>query len=404
MAIEKTYNWQGLQERLVVETSENRPVYLLLVGAPPRYIRLSPFAYELLYQQSVGKSFEEIAEIVRQKTGKNLSPSEVEAAYKKVFSGISEIECNQKNKISGFLLRLPLLPKFVVNKIATYLSIAYYRPVAFFLLAVIVTATVIAPRHYLELSFTEKDLIWGYFFLFVSLLLHELGHASACFHYGAEPSNIGLTIYLIFPVFYSDVTDAWRLKRWQRVIVDLGGIYFQLVTAAIYVNFYNFTEWTALKIAILAIASSCILDLNPVLKFDGYWALSDALGVTNLSRERARIFRHIFSQSNDYSAKGLPWSPLMMSILAVYTVASFSIIGYFLWIIFPILWQELLGYPSLIATLVQQLLNSHKPLGFEQITSFLISTLTVGILLLMCWRLIQFLFAAIMQLVKRSAV
>jgi putative peptide zinc metalloprotease protein len=398
--MEKKYNWQGLEERLVVETSENRPVYLLLVGEPPRYIKLSVFAYELIHQHSLGKSFEEIAEIVREKTGKNLSPSEVETAYQKVLANISEIEDNQKNKLSGFLLRLPLIPKVVVNKIASYLAIAYYKPVAFFLLAFIVAATAIAPRNDLWFSFTETDLIWGYFFFFISLLFHELGHASACVRYGAKPSNIGLTIYLMFPAFYSDVTDAWRLKRWQRVIVDFGGVFFELIVGAIYVVCYTFTQWAGLKIAILAIASSCILYLNPVFKFDGYWALSDALGVTNLSREPERIFRHIFSKPSN---KRLPWSPLMMSVLALYTVASFSIIGYFILAIFPVLWQQLLGYPSLITTFVQGLLSSPQKAGFEEIASFLISTLMVGILLLMCWRVIQFLLAAIKRLMKRVA-
>lgn len=246
----------------------------------------------------------------------------------------------------------------------------------------------------------KEDLIWGYFFFFISLLFHELGHASACVYYGAEPSNIGLTIYFIFPAFYSDVTDAWRLKRWQRVIIDFGGVFFQLIVGAIYIIFYKFTEWAALKIAILAIASSCILYLNPVFKFDGYWALSDALGVTNLSREPARIFRYIFNQINNPSNKRLPWSPLIMSFLAIYTVTSFSIIGYFIWVVFPILWRQLLGYPLVITIFIEKLFTSPNQLGFEQITSFMTSTLMVGILLLMGWKLIQFLLTAIKRLLN----
>jgi putative peptide zinc metalloprotease protein len=407
--MEKKDNWQGLQDRLVVETSENRPVYLLMVGNPPRYIRLSPFAYELLHQRSNGNSFAEMAEIVTQKTGKTISPSEIEIAYQKVFAEISEIEANQKTKLSGFLLRLPLIPKSIVNQIAVYLSVAYHRPVTLGLLGLMVAATVIAPQHDWLFNFTKADLIWGYFLFFISLLFHEFGHASACLRYGAEPSNIGLTIYLVFPAFYSDVSDAWRLKRWQRVIVDMGGVFFQLVICALYVIVYRFTDWVALKVAILAIASSCILYLNPVFKFDGYWALSDALGVTNLSRQPGRIFRHIFTQSNQSNpsknqGKRLPWSPLMMSVLAVYTVASFSIMGYLILAVFPILWRELLRYPALVADLFHQLVSSPHAVSFEQMTSFLFSTMMVGIVLLLFGRLVQFLLAAIGQLIKRSAV
>ncbi len=265
--MENQYNLQGLRERLVVDTSEKQPVYLLVIGKPQKYIRLSAFAYELLYQNSLGKSFEEIAEAIQQKTGKNILPFEVEAAYQKVIAEIHEIEYNSKIKLSGFLLRFPLIPQVFVNKIASCFSVAYYQPVALFLLAFIVTATVVAPRNDRFFHFTGEDLIWGYFFFFISLLLHELGHASACVRYGSQPSDIGFTIYLIFPAFYSDVTDAWKLKRLQRLIVDLGGIFFQLVVGAVYVFIYNFTQWTALKIAILMIASSCLLYLNPIFKF-----------------------------------------------------------------------------------------------------------------------------------------
>lgn len=407
--MEKKDNWQGLQDRLVVETSENRPVYLLMVGNPPKYIRLSPFAYELLHQHSLGKSFAEMAEIVTQKTGKKMSPADIEIAYQKVFAEISEIEANQKTKLSGFLLRLPLIPKSIVTKIAVYLSVAYHRPVTLGLLALVVAATAIAPRNDWMFHFTKSDLIWGYFLFFISLLFHEFGHASACLRYGAEPSNIGLTIYLVFPAFYSDVSDAWRLKRWQRVIVDMGGVFFQLVICAVYVIVYRLTEWVALKVAILAIASSCILYLNPVFKFDGYWALADALGVTNLSRQPGRIFRHIFTQSNQSNqsknqGKRLPWSPLMMSVLAVYTVASFSIMGYLILAVVPVLWRELLGYPALVANLINQVITSPHAVSFEQMTSFLFSTMMVGIVLLLFGRIIQFLLAAIGQLIKRDTV
>jgi len=143
------------------------------------------------------------------------------------------------------------------------------------------------------------------------------------------------------------------------------------------------------------------LYLNPIFKFDGYWALSDALGVTNLSREPGRIFRHIFDQQTQDSVKPLPWSVWMMGILAIYTVVSFSITVYFLWLVFPILWRELLGYPSLIATVINELKIPPHLLTLEEIKSFLISTLIVGILLLMFWRLLQFIAVAITRLWQR---
>lgn len=124
----KKYSLQELQKRLVVETSENRPVYLLLVGNPPKYIRLSVFAYELLYENSLGKSFEEISEIVRQKTGKNLSPSEVEAAYQKVISDLSEIEENKKTSFQVFYCACHLYPKKLLIRLRLIFLLPIINP------------------------------------------------------------------------------------------------------------------------------------------------------------------------------------------------------------------------------------------------------------------------------------
>ncbi|NJM95342.1 MAG: M50 family metallopeptidase [Acaryochloridaceae cyanobacterium CSU_5_19] len=133
---------------------------------------------------------------------------------------------------------------------------------------------------------------WAILFFMISLLMHELGHASACVRYGGRPSEIGFTVYLLWPAFYSDVSDAWRLKRWQRVVVDLGGVFFQLAVAAVYVFLYQQTGWQAYQIALALIIGSCLMTLNPVFKFDGYWVFADAFGITNLSQQPSRIIAY----------------------------------------------------------------------------------------------------------------
>src|SRR5579862_1180850 len=62
---------------------------------------------------------------------------------------------------------------------------------------------------------------------------HELGHASACRYGGATPGGMGMGLYLVWPAFYTDVTDSYRLPRRDRLRVDLGGLYFNAVVADI---------------------------------------------------------------------------------------------------------------------------------------------------------------------------
>ena len=65
----------------------------------------------------------------------------------------------------------------------------------------------------------------------LSTLFHECGHAAACRYGGAKPGRIGIGIYLVWPVFYTDVTDSYRLTKTGRLRTDLGGVYFNALFA-----------------------------------------------------------------------------------------------------------------------------------------------------------------------------
>ena len=60
---------------------------------------------------------------------------------------------------------------------------------------------------------------------------HEFGHAAATRYGGGTPGGMGMGIYMVWPAFYTDVTDAYRLPRRDRLRVDLGGLYFNAVVA-----------------------------------------------------------------------------------------------------------------------------------------------------------------------------
>ncbi|MEY2453602.1 MAG: putative peptide zinc metalloprotease protein, partial [Acidimicrobiaceae bacterium] len=63
----------------------------------------------------------------------------------------------------------------------------------------------------------------------LSAAFHEIGHAAACRYGGGHPGKMGCGIYLVWPAFYTDVTDTYRLGRRARLRTDLGGVYFNVV-------------------------------------------------------------------------------------------------------------------------------------------------------------------------------
>ena len=82
--------------------------------------------------------------------------------------------------------------------------------------------------------FDARNLPWLLLSIGVVKVLHELGHAFACKHFGGEVRELGFMLLVFAPCLYCDVSDAWRLpNKWQRIAVSAAGICVEIVLAAI---------------------------------------------------------------------------------------------------------------------------------------------------------------------------
>ncbi|HVV75266.1 MAG TPA: hypothetical protein VHC43_04455 [Mycobacteriales bacterium] len=116
----------------------------------------------------------------------------------------------------------------------------------------------------------------------VSAGFHELGHAAACRYGGASPGGMGMGLYLVWPAFYTDVTDAYRLDRRSRLRVDLAGLYFNAVIAVVITAVWLAVRVDALLLAVALQLLLMVKQLSPVIRADGYHILADATGVPDL--------------------------------------------------------------------------------------------------------------------------
>jgi len=129
--------------------------------------------------------------------------------------------------------------------------------------------------------------------LFFVKMLHELGHAYTARHYGLRVPTMGLAFLIFWPMFYTDNSDAWKLrKRTSRMAIAGAGTLVELGLAVPATFLWSFLPDGPLRSACFLIAattwiSSLLINLNPFLRFDGYYLLSDFLNVPNL---QARAF------------------------------------------------------------------------------------------------------------------
>jgi putative peptide zinc metalloprotease protein len=116
----------------------------------------------------------------------------------------------------------------------------------------------------------------------VATAFHEIGHATACRYGGAKPGVMGVGIYIVWPAFYTDITDAYRLGKWGRLRTDLGGMYFNAIFALVVGSAYAATSFEPLLLLIVLQNFAIIQQALPLLRLDGYYILSDLTGVPDI--------------------------------------------------------------------------------------------------------------------------
>jgi putative peptide zinc metalloprotease protein len=133
----------------------------------------------------------------------------------------------------------------------------------------------------------------GFGFVFVvTRVIHEFGHAVACKRFGVPCKDIGLLLSFGMICPYVDITDAWSVgSRRKRIVIALGGIYFEAIVAAIAgiawsISVESWMHDLFFRIMLVSSATTLLFNANPFLKYDGYFVLSDCIGMQNI-RERA---------------------------------------------------------------------------------------------------------------------
>lgn len=192
-----------------------------------------------------------------------------------------------------FLFHWNLIPKNWVARVASRLRFAYHRA------AVPPALLLIAVSHYLvyfhptsSATVSGAGALWVLALCLFSILCHEFGHATAVSKYGGSPGQIGFGLFLLLPSFFADVSEIWRFPRRRRMVVDLGGVYFQELSFVVFALLGYYTGAPEFFAVCYFIDLMAWFNLNPIFRFDGYWLLVDYLAIPNLYRQALGYLWH----------------------------------------------------------------------------------------------------------------
>jgi putative peptide zinc metalloprotease protein len=296
--------------------------------------------------------------------------------------------------------RLPLLPNRLVRRLAGWLNPLFCEPVA---MAACLVAVLAHLKFYFASSFVPdvvlaggRDLSEAMLLTILAAVCHELGHATAFTRYGGRRTEIGFGLYLYIPVLYTDVSDAWKFSRLERVIVDVGGVYFQALFATVAIFLFFTTHAPVWSYAVSLITLTLSFSLNPFLRMDGYWFVADAFGIRNLRVQSALLLQYALRRL----AGGVQPVPACFSVLTrpmkrmlgVYTLLS---TGFFVFLITKVGRQALFvlapEYPHFVRVIARQI-ASH-PTDVVGMCSGIVEMCWKTMILAGCglsgWRIIQ---------------
>jgi len=119
-------------------------------------------------------------------------------------------------------------------------------------------------------------------------VIHEAGHGLACKRFGGRATETGVLMLLFTPLAYIDVSSSWRLNnKWKRMAISAAGMYVEIFVAAISMILWastssKFVADICFNLFLMAGVTTVLFNANPLMRFDGYYILADAIGITNL--------------------------------------------------------------------------------------------------------------------------
>ncbi|KAA5538545.1 HlyD family efflux transporter periplasmic adaptor subunit [Roseiconus nitratireducens] len=206
-----------------------------------------------------------------------------------------------KQRLNPIAIRIPLLqPDRWVGRIEPLVGWLFGWPatclgillILFGLSSVVTNWTDLAASR--SVLFAPGNLIWLTLATVVLKVIHEFSHAIVCKRYGGDVGEMGVLLILFAPLAYVDVTSVWRFaSRWKRVHVAAAGIYVELLIAAVAALLWPTLDSAELQRFCVNVMLSCgvssiVFNVNPLMKFDGYFMLTDLAGTPNLYADSQR--------------------------------------------------------------------------------------------------------------------
>lgn len=339
----------GLELMGLVEDSGLKNETYMLRRSDGQVIQVSDLLHLVLQEIDPNRSAEQIAASVSRAYGRTLDADDLAYLVTRYLTKLGVVEVvgaeestnplPRARTIMSLTMRLTLLPASVVRPLSRLFAPLFNSVVVCVALAVWIGLGVLLIargdiwQSFQEILATPVLVLVMMVVLAACAVVHEFGHATATTYGGAKPGRIGVGVYIVFFAYFTDVSDSYRLNRTGRIRVDLGGLYFNILTTIGLAIGYLATGSGLLLMIILILQMQMSQQLLPMGRFDGYYLIGDISGVPDLfSRAKPALLSLIPGTDKQGVADLKPWVRAVVVIWAAVVMPLLVfILGFLVW-------------------------------------------------------------------------
>ena len=316
-----------IREKLVTsqQVFENKTYYVIKDPITKRFFRIGEPEHFIIKNLNGKTPNEKIIEKLYQELNVKVSPETLDKFIEKLErAGFLEGEVSQRelSKLQYqaqkkksvfrriFFLKIKAFdPDRFLDKLIKRVKFLFKPGFFIFSILVIMLGILITIFNWGDLGYSLRGLyrITTIFKLWIAIffigIIHELGHALTCKHFGGDVHEMGFLLIYLQPAFFTNVSDAWLFKeKSKKLWVSFAGIYIHIFLWASATILWRITDiQTQLNsfLFVVMLTSGVILlfNFNPLMKFDAYYLLSDYLEIPNLRKKAFGYLNSVFKRN-----------------------------------------------------------------------------------------------------------
>lgn len=291
---------------------DGSPAYSLFDPTTAQYYKITWGESTLMKSLTPGMTMSELIAVVEKKTTIRVSPEEVMMFFEQAKRSnllvvpkpsvqlIADAEKTKVHPLKWLLFhylyfRIPICnpDKFLTKTL--YLARYLASPIALAIYGMISILGIVILLGRLDEFFYTFPYFFSFFgamsyslAIILTKILHELGHGYVAKHFKVRVPRMGLAFILFWPVLYTDITDSWKLDdRKQRLGITAAGVIVELIIAGMCTLGWALSPPGIMQSVFFIVSSitwisTLLVNVNPAMRFDGYYLFSDILGVDNL--------------------------------------------------------------------------------------------------------------------------